>query len=110
MASVFAGMAGVIGAVLGAPVTITRAGFAAVTLQAVFREMPVEQEGADGRVFASVSPVLKVQKTAIAALSKGDLVAPSTTGVRTFKVLQVFASASPASDGFVTYLLEEVRP
>lgn len=110
MASVFDGMAGVLNAVFGAPVTVTRAGQAAVPLQAIFREMPVEQEAADGRIMVTISPTLRVRKGDIAALAVGDLVAPSTTGARTFKVLQAFPSGSPATDAFVTYLLEEVRP
>ena len=110
MPAIFDGMAGVLNAVFGAPVTITRAGQSAVTVQAVFREMPVEDEAADGRTFLSITPTLKLQKTAIAALAKGDLVAPASSAPRTFKVLQFFPGASPAADAFVTYLLEEVRP
>lgn len=108
--SVFDGLAGVLAVTLGAPVTITRAGQGAVTLQAVFREDLVEQMAADGRTFVSVAPSVKVCKTDIAALAVGDLVAPSTTGTRTFKMLQVYPATSPGVDAFITYLLEEVRP
>ena len=107
--SVFDGLAGALNSVFGAPVTITRAGQSAVAVQAVFREVPVEQEAADGRPFVTISPTLQVQKNAIAALAKGDLIAPSTTAGRTFKVLQKYPNASPAVDALVTYLLEEVR-
>lgn len=108
--SVFDGLAGVLNGVFGAPVTITRSGVAPATVQAVFRDVPVEQEAADGRPFVTITPTLRVTKNAIAALAVGDLVAPSTTGARTFKVLQTYPDASPAVDAFVTYLLEEVRP
>lgn len=110
MASVFDGLAGALNAVFGAPVTITRRGESGVTLQAVFREVPVEQEAADGRDFVTITPTLRVQKGAIAVLARGDLVAPSTTSGRTFTVLQPYFGASPAADAFVTYVLEEVRP
>ena len=109
MASIFDGLAGALNAVFGAPVTITRRGEAAVTLQAVFRELPVEQDGADGRPFVTITPTLRVQKDAIAALVRGDLVAPSTASGRSFVVLQPYFGASPASDAFLTYVLEECR-
>jgi hypothetical protein len=109
MSSVFEGMAGALNAVFGAPVTITRAGHAAVTLQAVFREMPIEQEAADGRPIVTITPTVRVPKDAIASLVLGDTVAPSTTPGRSFTVLQNFPGSSPATDAFVTYVLEEVR-
>lgn len=110
MSSVFDGMAGVMNAVFGSPVTITRAGQAAVTLQAIFREVPIEQESGDGRVFVTVTPILRVRQGDIALLAKGDLVAPAATAPRTFKVLQFFPSGSPATDALLGYHLEEVRP
>lgn len=105
----FSGLAGVLNGVFGAPVTITRRGEAAVTLQAVFRDVPVEQEAADGRTVVTITPTVRIQKDAIAALVRGDLVAPSAASGRTFTVLQAYPGASPASDAFVTYVLEEVR-
>ena len=106
MTSVFDGMAGVLAATLGAPVVIS--GSFSGTAQAVFREMPYEQEMADGRVSVVVTPTLRLSR-AIATLVKGDVVAPSETPGRTFTVLQSFPSGSPAADATITYTLEEVR-
>lgn len=105
--SVFDGMAGALNSVFGAPATIS--GSFAGTIQAVFREVPTEDQIGDGRPFVVVTPILRVLKST-AALVKGDVVAPSETPGRTFTVLQSLPSGSPATDAFVTYSLEEVRP
>lgn len=106
MSSVFDGMAGVLNTMFGASVVIS--GSVTGTFQAIFREVPVEQEVADGRIVVAVTPTLRVRRSDIAALVKGDVVAPSETPGRTFKVLQSFPSQSPAADRFVTYTLEQV--
>lgn len=107
MPSVFDGMTGVLSDVFGAPVTIT--GSVSATVTGIFREAVLEQEGADGRVFFGVTPSLKLRKSAVAPLVKGDVVAPSVVPGRSFTVLQAFPSGSPAADAFVVYVLEEVR-
>lgn len=105
MPSVFDGMTGVLNAVFGAPVAIS--GSFTGTVQAVFRETPIEQEIADGRVAVVVMPTLRLTRD-VAQLARGDLIAPSETPGRTFTVLQSFPSGSAAADAFVTYALEEV--
>lgn len=107
MASVFDGMTGVLADVFGAPVTIS--GSVSATVAGLFREAVLEQEGADGRVFFGVTPSVKLRKGTVAALVKGDVVAPSVAPGRSFTVLQAFPSGSPADDAFVVYALEEVR-
>lgn len=109
MTSVFDGVAGVLASVFGAPVTIHREGRAAETFQAVFRETPVEQETADGRTFVTVSPTLRLRQSDVALLRPGDQVLPASTPNRRFQVLQSMTSGSPATDAFVTYVLEELR-
>ncbi len=106
MTSVFDGMAGILNAVFGAPVTVM--GNFPQVVQAIFREMPYEQESADGRTFVVVTPTVQIRKSDIASLSPGDLVVPAATPGRSFKVLKPIPSGSPASDAFVTYVLEEV--
>ena len=101
------GMTGVLADVFGAPVTIS--GSVAATVAGLFREAVMEQEGADGRVFFGVTPSVKLRKGTVAALVKGDVVAPSVAPGRSFTVLQAFPSGSPADDAFVVYALEEVR-
>lgn len=105
--SVFDGLAGVLSSVLGAPVTIS--GSFAGTIQAIFREMPLDQLAGDGRVFVVVTPTLQVRRN-VAVLIKGDIAAPSETPGRTFTVLQSYPSGSPAVDALVSYAMEEVRP
>lgn len=107
MASVFDGLSGALVATFGAPVTFTKAGQSPATLAAVFREQPTEQEVADGRIMSVILPTVRVRKSDL-LLSPRDIVDPGTG--KTYVVLQAFPSGSPASDAFVTYLLEEVRP
>lgn len=106
MASVFDGLSGALNSVFGAPVTFTKTDQAPVTLVAVFREQPVEQEIADGRIVSVITPTVRVQKSDL-GLAVRDVVDPGHG--KTYVVLQAMPSGSPAADAFVTYLLEEVR-
>ena len=108
--SVFDGLAGVLAGTFGAPVTITRISQAPVTVLAVFRETSVMQSMADGRELPVIVPTLQVSRALIAAIARGDLIAPSVTPGRTFTVLAPHVSGSPAVDGFIIAELEEVLP
>ena len=108
MTTVFDGMTGVLNAVFGAPVTIL--GDFPQVVQAIFREMPYEQEIGDGRTIVEVTPTVQIRKSDIASLSKGDVVAPAATPGRSFTVLKPIPSGSPAADAFITWVLEEVLP
>jgi hypothetical protein len=106
MTSAFDGMTGVLNEVFGSPVVLTRQGDGPVTVTAVFREMPVEDDVADGRSVVTMMPTLRLRKTD-GDLAKGDLVAPGNG--KTYVVLRPIQTASPASDAFVFYPLEEVQ-
>lgn len=105
-------MTGVLTDVFGAPVTLQRAGQAAVTLRAVFRQEPVEVARGDGSAVLISAPTLKIRADTLAdafgELRRGDLVQPSLRPGVTFRVANHIPSGSPASDAFVMVELEDV--
>jgi len=104
--SIFDGMAGILNGVFGDPVTHTPAGGAGTTIQAVFREGPVQVLDDDSRVILSVTPTLKVQRPVDEALSRRDLIQPGNG--KTYQIVNDQPNGSPASDAFVFFELEEV--
>ncbi|MBY6160030.1 hypothetical protein KUV73_04060 [Mameliella alba] len=106
MTSVFDGLAGVLNGVFGAPVEIEPTGEAAYTVQGVFRREPIEVAGAEGEPVLILSPTLRVQRDAVPALDRGDIVRPSTAPGEVFRVANGQDTMSPASDGFAVYELE----
>lgn len=108
MPSVFDGMTGVLNAVFGAPVLYLPAGGAAVGVQSVFREAPIEQLTEDGGSVWSVTPVWIVPNTEVVArgIARGDQIEPGN-GKR-YILLKPMTSGSPADDRFITFSLELV--
>lgn len=109
MTSVFDGMAGVLNAVFGAPVTHILAQGQSVTMVGIFRESPVEITLADGRGYVIEQPTLRVAKPSAAAVTIGDEMRPGVVSPRRFRVLDMHPTGSPAADGFVMILLEEIK-
>lgn len=112
MTSVFDGMAGVLNGVFGAPVVYQPAYGPAQTVQAVFRAEPIEVAGSDGHAVLIVAPTLRVQRNILPDIGRGDHVVPSVASARgkTFKVINMIPTASPAGDAFWVCELEEVLP
>jgi hypothetical protein len=108
--SIFDGLTGLLASAFGDPVTVTRSGHGSVTVAGIFRESPLDEAAGDGRSFVTTVPHVQLRRSDFATLAVGDVIAPSSTPGRTFKVLQPYPSGSPAVDAFVTYELEEVRP
>lgn len=107
MTSLFDGMAGLLTDVFGGPVTITPVGGAPQAARGVFREVPVDDDLADGRPGVSIVPVLRLQKPLSDSLTKNArLVLPDG---RQFILLRPVPGGSPAADGFVAWELEPVR-
>lgn len=105
---IFDGLASVLNATFGAEVTITWLnGDPDATLTGIFREEPVEVDIGDGRPALAEMPILKLRRDQ-GVLVKGDIVAPSEASGRTFKVLDLAKSPSPAVDAFIAYKLEEI--
>lgn len=108
MTSVFDGMGGVLNAVFGAPVNVTRAGQSAVAVQGVFRFVTIDDPTADGRGIYEQVPTLRLPINLMPALKRGDTVQPSAFPGRTFAVLQPDLNGMPAVDTMVTYVCEEI--
>lgn len=103
MASPFAGMTGVLGAIFGAPVTCTKRGQSPVAVQAIFREEPILLSGEDGRDIWTNTATLKLRRDLL-LLERGDQV--TVPDGRVFKIKNGIPSGSPAADAHMIYELE----
>jgi hypothetical protein len=111
--SLFDGMAGVLTGVFGAPTTYRPKGDVARTVDAVCRNGPIEVTDAEGHTVMILSPTLRVRRDLAPELARGDIVLPSapvTMAGRTFEVINMLPSGSPAQDSFLIAELEEVDP
>lgn len=106
MSGVFAGMAGALNKVFGAPIVFTPQVGAPQTLQSVFRETPISVSGADGGDVLIVAPTWRVPKSILSTAQRGDLI--TVPDGRQFRILNQLASGSPADDAFILYELEEL--
>ncbi|WP_353472328.1 hypothetical protein PVT71_13630 [Salipiger sp. H15] len=106
MPSVFAGMTGILDAVLGDAVTVQPKGGAERTERAVFREGPVLVLGQNGQEVPTVLPTLSGDRRALADLVRGSRVAPGNG--KTYRVLSSLPSGSPAEDSRLTLELEMI--
>lgn len=109
MTSVFDGMAGALNGVFGAPVTYRAAGGSpAVTLRGIFRRSPIEVAGEDGHPLWILNPTVRLHRSAVPDIRRGDLIQPSGHPGATYKIVNSPETASPAADGFVICELELV--
>lgn len=106
MSGLFDGLASVLNAVFGAPVTLRRAGRADLVLQGLLRAPPVALLDEDGHAVLDQAPVLRVPGPAAAQIAPGDLVLPGEGP--TYRVLSRQPGGSPAADAFVAFELEAV--
>ena len=107
MPSIFDGMASVVNSVLGDPVTyITKHG-AVSSVHSMFRDGPVEAIDEDGHPVIITSPSWRVRKMDVPHIARDDrIIAPNG---RTYQILNVSPSGSPAADAMVICELEWVR-
>lgn len=106
MTSIFDGMAGVIGGILGAPVIYRPKVGPAVPLCSIFREDPVEVIDGDGHAVRSVNPRWEVSRALTDRPSHGDQI--EVADGRIFEIAAVVPSGSPAHDAFWICDLYEV--
>lgn len=105
MASLFDGVTGILGDVFGAPVMWQPPGGASVSVQSIFRRVPVEVGGADGEPVLSMQPIWRVRMGSLPRGPKaGDTIQPGDG--RTYRITAVQEGGSPAGDRFVTCELE----
>jgi hypothetical protein len=109
MASVFDGLATALNSVFGEAVSLTNGLGGTMTVQADFREGPVEIEAADGRPMQIVTPSLRVRRDLAPGIGRDWIVAPASVSPRTFRVLRPWPSGSPAADAFIICELEEIE-
>lgn len=102
--SLFDGMAGLLNDVFGSPVTLFPTVGGLATIQAVFREEPINVLGEDGREVLVVAPTLRVPADVAGRLARGDRVEPEAG--RRFRILNRIHTGSPAVDRFVIFQLE----
>lgn len=105
MTSIFDGIAGLLSDVLGASVTYHPVAGAARDVQSVFREAPIEVEGADGQIVRIDAPTWRVQRDLVADPRRGDQITLSDG--RAFTVQVVHRSGSPAADAFWVCEMQE---
>ena len=103
----FDGMAGVLNEVFGAPVLLLPRSGSQTSIQAVLRHDPIEVTQDDGRSVLISAPTLRVPEPLAADINRDDHVV--FEGV-TYMILNKLRSASPASDRFVLFELEECLP
>lgn len=106
MASIFDGLAGVLNATLGAPVTYLPMGGAELTVQSVFREEPITVTGDNGQDVLIEAPSWRVPKSVLTNVRRGDRI--RVADGRIFRILNSIGTGSPAVDAFVLYELEPV--
>ena len=98
MTSVFDGMTGILADVFGAPVIWHPANGPAVEIQSIFRESPIEVDGADGQIVRIEAPTWRVARDLAQAVARGDQI--TVPDGRIFRVMVVHNTGSPARDAF----------
>jgi hypothetical protein len=108
MASVFDGMAGALNGVFGAPVTYQPQDGNAVELRGIFRKNPIEVSDEDGHALWILRPTVRLHRSDVPNIRRGDLIQPSVEAGNTYRVVNSPETGSPAADGFVICELEVV--
>lgn len=99
MPSIFDGVAGILSDVFGDPVIFMPQGGSSRPIMSMFRETPIEVDGADGQIVRIDAPTWRVCRDLAAEVRRGDRLILSDG--RNFKVMVVHPTGSPASDAFL---------
>ncbi|MDS9467346.1 hypothetical protein RGQ15_07130 [Paracoccus sp. MBLB3053] len=99
MVSIFDGMAGILSDVLGGEIHYFPQDGAGREIRSIFRETPIEIEGADGQLVRIEAPTWRVRRDLVPELARDDRI--TLEDGRTFRVMVVHHGGSPASDGFM---------
>ncbi|WP_370576789.1 hypothetical protein [Paracoccus sp. PAR01] len=99
MTRIFDGMTGILSGVLGGMVTYSPAGGTGRDLRSIFREAPIEVEGADGQIVRIEAPTWRVGRDLAPEVRRGDQI--TVPDGRTFTVMVVHPTGSPASDAYL---------
>ena len=104
--SIFDGMTGILSGVLGGMVTYSPAGGTGRDLRSIFREAPIEVEGADGQIVRIEAPTWRVGRDLALEVRRGDQI--TVPDGRTFTVMVLHPTGSPASDAYLICELQIV--
>ena len=98
MPGIFDGMTGILSDVFGDPVIYLPQGGVSRPIMSMFRESPIDVDGADGRIVRIDAPTWRVRRDLAAELRRGDWI--TVPDGRTFAVMVVHQTGSPATDAF----------
>ncbi|AZV00199.1 hypothetical protein pben1_p42 [Paracoccus phage vB_PbeS_Pben1] len=99
MSRLFLGMTGLLSGVFGDQVRFIPQDGAERDIQSLFREAPIEVEGADGQVVRIDAPSWRVRRDLAPEARRNDLIV--VPDGRTYKVMVVHHSGSPSVDAFL---------
>lgn len=99
MPSIFDGMTGILSDVFGDPVIFLPRAGSARPIMSMFRETPIEVDGADGQIVRIDAPTWRVGRDLAPEVRRGDRIA--VPDGRSFLVMVVHPTGSPAVDAFL---------
>ena len=98
MTGIFDGMSGILSEVLGSRITYFPQDGSSRQIQSIFRDTPIEVEGADGQLVRIDAPTWRVRRDLAPDLRRDDRITLSDG--RSFRVMVVHSLGSPARDAF----------
>lgn len=99
MSRIFDGMTGILSDVFGDPVIFLPQAGSARPVMSMFRESPIEVEGADGQIVHIDAPTWRVRRDLAVEVRRGDRI--TVPDGRSFEVTAVHRTGSPARDAFL---------
>jgi len=100
MTGIFDGMTGLFTDVFGGSVIYSSAaGGWSKSVSSIFREAPIEVEGADGQIVRIEAPTWRVPRDQAPQVRRGDRI--TLPDGRVFSVMVVHPTGSPAADAFL---------
>ena len=98
MTGIFDGMSGILSEVFGSRITYFPQDGTSRQIQSIFRETPIEVEGADGQLVRIDAPTWRVRRDLAPDLRRDDRI--TLADGRSFRVMVVHSLGSPARDAF----------
>lgn len=107
MTSLFDGLSGLLAGVFGAVVRYEpQNSIDARDIQSIFREQPIEVQGADGQNVLIDAPTWRVERNRVPEVRRGDHLRLGDG--RRFRITTTHNSGSPSVDAFVICEVQEI--